>query len=101
MDEERWKIEGRTRDALRQAKHRAGLLRADIAEHAQKLRKASEALLYYVSDPAGAGPTGRSKCEYIVHFYGAAVPATIEAEIRELASETERIRDLEKQIAEF
>ena len=100
-DEERWKIEGRARDALRQAKHKAGLLAADIAEHADKLKEASEALRLFLSDPVGKGPTGMSKSEYIVHFYSSSVPATIEAKIRELASEAERIQDLEKRIADF
>ena len=100
-DEERWKIEGRARAALRQAKHNAGLLTADIAEHADKLKAASEALRHFLADPIGKGPTGMTKSEYLVHFYGESVPATIEEKIRELALEAERIQELEKRIAEF
>jgi hypothetical protein len=100
-DEERWKIEGRTRDALRESKRRVGLLRADISEQAAKLKEASDALLHFLSDPAGAGPTGMAKSEYLLHFYKIAVPPTLEEKVRELATETERVQKLEKQIAEF
>jgi hypothetical protein len=100
-DEERWKIEGRTRDALRLAKQRLGLLRADVSEHADKLKEASGALQHFLSDPVGVGPTGMAKTDYVVHFWHAAIPPTIEEKLRELAEEAERVQKLEKQISEF
>ena len=99
--EERWEIEGRTREQLRDIKHRVALLRADIDSHAKQLKEASDALLYFLTDPVGVGPTGMSKPEYLIHFWREHVPATIEAKLRELASETEQLRKLEKQVAAF
>jgi hypothetical protein len=100
-DEERWKIEGRTRDALRQAKHNAGLLRADIEAHAVRLKEASESLQQFLNEPTGAGPTGMSRSDYILHFFKSVISFEIEEKIRELAREAETVAKLEKQIAEF
>lgn len=100
-DDERWKIVGRTIDLLREAKHRQGVLRAEIAEHAHKLKEASDALTFFLSDPCGTGPTGMNKPDYLAAFFRNFVNPTIEEKLRELAREAERVKELEKQIAEF
>lgn len=100
-EEERWKIEGRTRESLRQARSRLGLLRADIAEHSRRLKEASEALEHFASDPTGSGPTGMSKPEYLADFWRTFIPPTIEEKLRELAKEAGRVQELEKQVASF
>lgn len=100
-DEERWKIEGRTRDALRQQKSRAALLEADLREHARALKEASEALIFFLSSPTGLGPTGMSKPEYLTHFHKSALSEEVERKIREFADASERIEALQNQVDRF
>jgi hypothetical protein len=100
-DAERWEIEGRTRDALKQSKKTLALLRADISEHAQKLKEASEALLNFLSSPSGIGPTGMSKSEYHLQFFGTFSPPDIREKIKEFTAESERMAELEKQVSQF
>ena len=58
-DEERWKIEGRTREEFRTTKASIGLLKADIAAHAERLKDAHHHLTKFLAAPTGSpGPTG-------------------------------------------
>ena len=100
--EERWKIQGRTRDAYKEAKIAVGTLRADVQAHAERLKEAHDHLEKFLASPTGGpGPTGMTPVEYIAHFFRDLMPQDIEAKARELAEQSERLAALEKQIAEF
>jgi hypothetical protein len=99
--EERWKIEGRTRDALRDARKSLAALKIDIDVHARKLREAAAALDHFLADPVGRGPTGMLKHEYLAHFYAQFMGAELEPKLGEFTALAEEIARLEKQIAEF
>lgn len=100
-EDERWKIEGRTRDALREARRNLALLKLDIEEHANKLKEASESLRNFLSNPTGTGPTGMTPTQYILHFYKTAIPNHIETKLREFESESSRASELETSIKAF
>ena len=100
-DQERWQIQGRTRDELKKARISSATLKAAIDAHARKLRESADALAQFLTDPIGRGPTGMLKHEYLAHFYGQFMGADVEAKLREFTALAEEIERLEKQIAEF
>lgn len=100
-DEERWIIQGRTRESLKKTKETAATLRADLLQHARKLIETGEALAFFANDPAGTGPTGKTKAEYLLHFFGTGLGGEIVTKINELATVAARVAELEKQISEF
>ena len=100
-NEERWKIEGRTREALRDAKKNLASLKIEIEEYADKLKEASESLRHFLANPVGPGPTGMTSRQYTLHFFRSAIPSDIENKLTEFERESERVRDLEKKVKEF
>lgn len=99
--EERWKIEGRLREELREAKRNLAALRIDIEAHAKKLEEASGNLRHFLSQPTGPGPTGMSSLQYTLHFFETLIPPRIQQRLREFESESEHLSDLEKKVREF
>jgi hypothetical protein len=99
--EERWKIEGRTRDALRDTRKSLAALKIDIDAHAHKLREAADSLVQFLADPSGRGPTGMLKHEYLAHFYAQFIDTEIARKLAEFTETSDEIAKLEKQIAEF
>jgi outer membrane protein TolC len=100
--EERWIIEGRTREDFRKTKTAVGLLKADIAAHAERLQEAHHHLTAFLAAPSDQpGPTGMTPAQYLTHFFRDFVPTEIESKVQELATAAKRLQALEKQIAEF
>lgn len=100
-DEERWQIEGRVREELRQARKTLAALRIDIEEHAKTLEEASGSLRHFLSHPTETGPTGMTGLQYVRHFFHAVIPAQVEQRLGEFAKESERVTTLEKRVQEF
>lgn len=100
-DEERYIVQGRTRDALRDAKKNLAVLEIEIEEFAKKLTDAGENLHYFISRPTGAGPTGMTSLQYALHFFGNLIPSDIVRKLKEFESESQRVSDLEKKVREF
>ena len=100
-DEERYVIQGRARDALKQARANVATYRADISEHAAKLKEASEHLFATLTLPPKPGPTGMKPAQYFMHFHAAFVTADIAEKLTALEAELERFEKLEKQVKEF
>lgn len=100
-DEERWQVEGRTRDDLRKTKQHVAALRIDIDAYAKKLEDAGACLRHVLSHPIGTGPTGMASSQYAMHFFRHAIPPDIETKLKEFGRESERLEKLEKQVAEF
>lgn len=101
IDEDRWKIEGRARAALRDAKKNLAFLKTEIDEYARKLKEASENLEHFLSHPCGPGPTGMTSLQYTLHFHQNLIPPDIEAKLGEYEQESERVRDLESKVSQF
>jgi hypothetical protein len=100
--EERWKVEGRTREEFRKTKASVGILKADIAAHAERLKEAHQQVTQFLAAPTGGpGPTGMTPAQYIVHFFRDLMPRDLEPKLQELAEQSERLASLEKLIAEF
>jgi hypothetical protein len=100
-DEERWKSEGRTREALREAKRNLAALKADIEEYAKKLEDASGSLRHFLSKPVGSGPTGMSSLQYTLNFFKSLISLDVQQKLADFESETERAQKLEKTIQDF
>jgi len=99
--EDRWQIEGRLRDELREAKKNLAALRVDIEAHAEKLEQASGNLRHFLSQPTGAGPTGMSSLQYTLHFFEMLIPAHIQQRLKEFEAASERLSELEKRVRAF
>lgn len=98
-NEERWKIEGRTRDALREAKKNVTSLRIEIGDYAKHLEEAAGSLRHFLDNPIGLGPTGMTSSQYALHFFQNAIPDNMACKLKEYESESGRVRDLEKQVS--
>jgi hypothetical protein len=100
--EERWKIQGRTRDELRTTKEKVITLKADIADHAERLKEAHHHLTKFLAVPTGGpGPTGMTPAQYVIHFFRDLLPGDIERKVQEFEEQSERLKKLEAQVAEF
>ena len=99
--EERWIIEGRTREALRESRKNLAALRADLSAHADKLKDASEHLLRTLDLPPQTGPTGMTPAQYFLHFFAAFAAPDIADKLTRLETEKTRFMTLEKQVKEF
>jgi hypothetical protein len=100
-NEERWKIEGRTREDLRNAKQNIAALKISIEDYARQLEEAGGNLRHFLTNPVGAGSTGMTSLQYILHFFRSTIPANIEDKLKEFERESERLQELEKQVAQF
>jgi len=100
-DEERWTVEGRTRDELRKTKQHVAALKIEIDSYAKKLEDATATLRHVLSHPTGVGPTGMTSVQYALHFFRTAIPPDIEMKLYEFERESERLQKLEKQVGEF
>jgi hypothetical protein len=100
-DEERWQIEGRTREDLRRTKQHVAALKIEIDSYAKKLEDASASLRHLLANPIGAGPTGMTSAQYALHFFRSAIPHDIDVKLNEFERESERLQKLEKQVGEF
>ena len=100
-DEERWKIEGKTRDALRDTKKTITSLQIELEEYAENLKGASDSLRHFLKNPIGPGPTGMTSVQYLLHFFRSAIPSNIELKLLEFEKESERLRDLERKVGQF
>jgi len=100
-NEERWQIEGRTREALRQAKKNVASLKIEIEEYAEKLKEGAESLRHFVANPVGPGPTGMTSRQYTLHFFKTMIAAEIQQKLAEYEHESERVQDLEKKVGAF
>jgi hypothetical protein len=100
-NEERWQVEGKTREALRDAKRNVVALKIRVEEYAKTLSDASELIRNFVNKPFGVGPTGMTGPEYVVRFCGDIIPGHIQEKIRELEKESGRVIDLEQKMKEF
>ena len=100
-DEERWKIEGRTRDALREARKNLNSLKIEIEEYVKRLEEAGGTLRHFLANPTGKGPTGMSSREYALHFFEMLIPRDVARQLKEYEAESERISDLESKVKNF
>jgi hypothetical protein len=100
-DDERYIVQGRTRDALRDAKKNLAVLEIEIEEYAKKLEDAGQNLRHFLSHPTAPGPTGMSSLQYTLHFFGALISSDIERKLREFERESGRVCDLQKKVKEF
>ena len=100
-NEERWKVEGRTRDDLREAKKNVTALKIEIEEFVNKLADVNNHIRRFLANPVGSGPTGMTSRQYTLHFFRDIVPADIQSKLAEFETESERVRDLEIKVKEF
>lgn len=100
-DEQRWVIQGRTRDRLQRALADLATLRADLSEFAARLREAADGLAFFLSEPTGAGPTGVAKDEYVIRYWSELLTREIAEKVRECARVAARVKELEEQVKQF
>lgn len=100
-DEERWVVEGRTREELRKTKQHVAALRVEIETYAQKLEDAGSSLRHLLANPIGKGPTGMTAAQYTLHFFRSAIPPDMDVKLAEFERQSERLEKLEKQVGEF
>lgn len=99
--EDRWKIEGEAREALRESKKNLAALKIQIEKYATQLKEASEHLRLVLVNPTGRGPTGMTSREYALHFFETFMPPEIQTALAEFEVESAKVRDLEQTISEF
>lgn len=100
-NEERWIIQGRAREALREAKRNLATLRTEIDEHADRLQEAAGCLRHFLNTPPGSGPTGMTPREYLLHFFGNFVEPDWVGKLQEYEAELKRVLELEVRVKEF
>lgn len=99
--EERWKIEGRTREALREAKRNVASLKIEIEQYAQRLQDAAGSLRHLLGNPVGPGPTGMTASQYTIHFFQNLISEDVAQKLNEYEAESARLADLETKVKGF
>jgi hypothetical protein len=100
-NEERWIVQGRAREALREAKRNLATLRVEIEEHAKRLEEGAGCLRHFLSASPGPGPTGMTPRQYATHFFGSLIPENVAQLLKEYEAELERASDLESKVRSF
>lgn len=100
-NEERWQIEGRTREALREAKKNLASLGIEIEEHAKRLEEAAGSLRHFLTAATSVGPTGMTPRHYELHFLKDAIPDSLARRLEDYEAEFARVSDLEGKVKSF
>lgn len=100
-NEERWKIEGKARDDLRDARKNVAAIKAQLEEFATKLKEAAGSIEHFLEHSIGPGPTGMSAAQYTTNFFHTIIPADIQGKLTDFERESERLKKLEQRVGEF
>ena len=100
-DNERWQIEGRTRDAAKKLRAELVTLRAFFAEYSESLDNLKSTLARFLSEPSAKAPDERLLIDHVnAQQRKLSEPGFFDA-TAEFMEKTRKLRDLEEQIKNF